>query len=157
MLLLCTTKVHLKFNGKTYIQTDGVAMGSLLGPVRAEKSLVPEPTSYIKYWKRYVGDTICFIKIEYVEYILSILNGFDNNIEFTFEEENDGVLPFLVVLICRNDNSIETTVYRKSTNNNIYLNWNAFEPDTWKRGTLKMLVESAYIVCSVEDFLDKEL
>ena len=30
MLLLCTKKVHLKFNGKTYIQTDGVAMGSPL-------------------------------------------------------------------------------------------------------------------------------
>ena len=111
MLLLCTKKVHLTFNGKTYIQTDGVAIGSLLGPVLAdifiielEKSLVPELTSYIKYWKRYVDDTICFIKIEYVEYILSVLDGFDNNIEFTFEEENDGVLPFLDVLICRMDN-----------------------------------------------------
>ena len=40
-------------------------------------------------------DTICFIKIEYVEYILSVLNGFDSNIEFKFEEENDGALPFL--------------------------------------------------------------
>ena len=104
-----------------------------------------------------MDNTICFIKIEYVKYILSVLNGFNNNIEFTVEEENDGVLPFLDVLICRNDNSIETTVYRKSTNNDIYLNWNAFAPDTWKRGTLKTLVERAYIVCSTEDFLDKEL
>ena len=46
-----------------------------------------------------MDDTICFIKIEYVEYILLFLNGFDNNIEFTFEEENDDVLPFLDVLI----------------------------------------------------------
>ena len=75
-----------------------------------------------------MDDSICFIKIEYVEYILSVLNGFDNNLEFTFEEENDGMLPFLDVLICRNDNSIETTVYIKSTNNDIYLNWNAFAP-----------------------------
>ena len=78
-----------------------------------EKSLVPELTSYTKYWKRYVDNTICFIKIEYVEYISSVLNGFDNNTEFTVVEENDVVLPFLDVLICRNDNSIETTVYRK--------------------------------------------
>ena len=64
------------------------------------------------------------------------------------------------VLICRNNNSIETAVYRKSTNNDIYLIWNAFPPDTWKRGTLKTLVERtyiAYIVCSTEDFLAKEL
>ena len=51
MLLLCTKKVHFTFNGKTYIQTDGVAMGSPLGPVltdffmiELEKSLLPELT-----------------------------------------------------------------------------------------------------------------
>ena len=164
MLLLCTKKIHFTFNGKTYIQTDGVAMGSPLGPVLAdifmielEKSLLPELTSYISYWKRYVDDTICFIKIEYVDNILSVLNGFDNNIKFTVEEEKEGMLPFLDVLICRNDKSIETTVYRKSTNNDIYLNWKAFAPDTWKRETLKALVERAYTVCSTKDFLDKEL
>ena len=140
MLLLCTKKVRFTFNGKTYIQTDGVAMSSPLGPVLAgifmielEKSLLPELTSYISYWKRCVDDTICFIKIEYVDNILSVLNGFDNNIKFTVEEEKEGMLPFLDVLICRNDKSIETAVYRKSANNDIYLNWNAFAPDTWKR------------------------
>ena len=75
MLLLCTKKVHFMFNGKTYIQTDSVAMGSPLGPVLAdifmielEKSLVPE----LKYCKRYVDNTICLIKIEYVQYILLV-------------------------------------------------------------------------------------
>ena len=104
MLLLCTKKVHFTFNGKTYIQTDGVAMGSPLGPVLAdifmielEKSLLPELTSYISYWKRYVDDTICFIKIEYVDNILSVLNGFDNNIKFTVQEEKEVMLPFLDV------------------------------------------------------------
>ena len=65
---------------------------------------------------------VCPFSTTYVQYILSVLSGFDNNIEFTFEEENDGVLPFLDVLICRNYSSIETTVYRKSTTNDIYLN-----------------------------------
>ena len=67
------------------------------------------------------------------------------------------MLPFLDVSICRNDNSNETTVYKKSKNNDIYLNWNTFAPDTWKRRTLKKLVERAYSVCSTEDFSDKEL
>ena len=74
-----------------------------------------------------------------------------------FEEENDGGLPFLDVLICRTDNSFETRVYRKSTGNDIYLKWNAFAPDTWKSRTLKTHVRGAHIVCSTEDFLDKEL
>ena len=99
-----------------------------------------------------MNGTICFIKIEYVEYILWVLNGFDRNIKFMFEEENDGGLPFLDVLICRIDNSFETRVYRKSTGNDVYLRWDAYAPDTWKSRTLKTHVRSAYIVCSTEDF-----
>ena len=78
-------------NGKNYIQRD--AIGSPLGPVldsifmiELEKSLALELTTYIKYWKRYLNDTICFIKIEYVQYILLALNGYDDKIEFTFEK-----------------------------------------------------------------------
>ena len=37
------------------------------------------------------------------------------------------------------------------------MNWNAFAQDIGKRETLKTLVERAYIGCSTEDFLDKEL
>ena len=49
------------------------------------------------------------------------------------------------------------TIFWKPANIDIYLNWNAFAPDTWKRGTLKTLVEHAYIVCSTNDFLKKEV
>ena len=47
--LLCTKKVHFTFNDKTYMQVDGVAMGSPLGTVLAdifmidlEKAVLPE-------------------------------------------------------------------------------------------------------------------
>ena len=33
LLILCTKNVHCSFNGDIYIQCDGVAMGSPLGPV----------------------------------------------------------------------------------------------------------------------------
>ena len=36
LLLLCTEKVQFTFNGKIYMQVDGVAMGSPLGPVLAD-------------------------------------------------------------------------------------------------------------------------
>ena len=32
-LYLCTKNAHLTLNSKTYVQVDGVAMGSPLGPV----------------------------------------------------------------------------------------------------------------------------
>ena len=164
LLLLCTKKDHYTFNGKIYMQVDGVAMGSPLGPVlvdifmiELEKAILPELTECIKYWKRYVDDTLSFVKLGTISYIITKLNSFDNNIQFTFKEEDKGTLPFLDVLIRRKSNSILTTVFRKHTNNDIYLNWNAFAPDTWKRGTLKTLVERAYIVCSTNELLLMEL
>ena len=71
MLILCTKSVHFSMNGDIYLQIDGVAMGSSLGPVLAgifmvelERSLVPKLSSYIKFWKRFVDDTITFANNE---------------------------------------------------------------------------------------------
>ena len=115
------------------MQVDSVAMGSLLGPVLADifmielgKGILPELTECIKNWKRYVDGTISFVKLGTINYITTKLKSFDNNIQFTFEEEDKGTLPFLDVLIRRKGNSIVTNVFRKPTNNDIYLNKNAF-------------------------------
>ena len=72
--------------------------------------------------------------------MFSKLNSFDENIQFTFESESKGTLPFLDVLLCRNRRELTTTVYRKKAYNDIYLNWSAFTPVRWKRGTLRTLV-----------------
>ena len=47
--------------------------------------------------------TICFIKIRLIEYITSVLNGFRKNIQFTNELESNAKVPFLDVLLMRND------------------------------------------------------
>ena len=150
LLILCTKNVHFTFDNVIKVQNDGVAMGLPLGPVLSdiftielEISLLPELTDYIQFWKRYIDDTICFIKVGSVNYILSLLNSFDTNIKFTYELEHAGKLPFLHVLLCRKGKKIYTTVYRKATNNDVYLNWNAFAPISWKRSTLKALIERA--------------
>ena len=69
MLILCTKKDHFTFESRTYVQTDGVAMSSPLGPVLAdifmielENSLLPNLTKYITFCKRYVDYTIFFCK-----------------------------------------------------------------------------------------------
>ena len=108
---------------------DGVAMGSLLGPVLAdifmielEKAILPELAECIKHWKIYVDDTISLDKLGTINYIITKLNSFDSNIQFTFEEEDKGTLPFLDVLIQRKGNSVVITIFQKPTNNDIYLN-----------------------------------
>ena len=59
--------------------------------------------------------------------------------------------------MCRKGKKIYTTVYRKATNNGVYLNWNAFAPISWKRGTLKTLIERAYLIFSTDELRNREL
>ena len=65
LLHLCTKNVYFTFNGEIYIQIDGVAMGSPLGPVLAnifmvelEKIIIPKLEKEVKLWRRFVDDTI---------------------------------------------------------------------------------------------------
>ena len=60
--------------------------------------------------------------------VLSKLNGYHKDIKFTYEIENGDKLPFLDLILIRKDYEVETTVYRKSTNSDIYLHWQLFSP-----------------------------
>ena len=62
-----------------------------------------------------------------------------------------------VLVIPDSSNNINTRVYRKISNNDIYLNWEYFAPDKLKWGTLKTLTKRAYHVCSNQELLQKEL
>ena len=74
-----------------------------------------------------------------------------------YEKENNSQLPFLYVLFIRNGTHLDTTVYRKDTHNDLYLHWDAFAPVSWKRGTLRTLINRAYLICSNKELLHKEL
>ena len=162
LLILCTKSVHFTFGHKTFVQSDGVAIGSPLGPVLAdtfkvefENTLVPTLTDYMKVWKIYVDVTICFVKMGSVKYIISTLNSFDANIQFTYEIEEKCRLPFFDVLLKRNVNNIVTTVYRKTTTNDLYLNWNSSQQLVGKE--LKALIDRAYFICSSPEIWKQEI
>ena len=86
--------------------------------IELERSLI-QNLSKTKFWRRYVDGTICFVKLGSIEYIISVLNSFHKNIQFTYKVENNAKLPFLDVLIMRNDENITTIVYRKESNSDV--------------------------------------
>ena len=90
---------------------------------------------------------------EYIDNILLALNSFHKNIKFTFGIEKDNTILSLDILIIRKPGKIETTVYRKKTCTDLYMNWYSFAPKSWKWGTLKTLVRRAHINCSTEKHL----
>ena len=75
----------------------------------------------LSFWKRYVDDTITFIKTGSAEYVLWDLNSLHPNIELTYETEVNSKLAFLDVLLLREGQNIITTVCRKVTNSDILI------------------------------------
>ena len=71
-------------------------------------------------WKRYVDDTISYVKEEYIEHDLSKLNSYHDNIKFTYETEKDCKLPFSDVLIIRKVSGVETSGF-KNGNSVVYI------------------------------------
>ncbi len=165
LLYLCTKEGHFTFNGETYVQIDGVMMGSPLGSLIAnifmcelENNLVPTMGTKLEEWTRYVDDTFALIEPDSINDVLRILNSYDPRIQFTFETETNNSIPFLDVLVKKSeDHHLETTVYRKKTNNNIYMHWDAHSPRAWKIGTLKNLIRRAMMICSNPEDLQKEI
>ena len=126
---------YFTFNEEVYKQTDGVALVSLISPVLADifmgelkNNIVPVLQENFSFWKRYVDDTICFLKTGTISYITKIFNNFDSKIKFTYEVEKDCKLPFLDVLIIKKGNNIINTIHCKGTTSDIYLNWKSFGP-----------------------------
>ena len=111
-LLLCIKNARFTFNNEIYQQCNGVEMGSPLAPVIAgifmvelEESLIPNLMEHMSPWKRYVDDTMADVKLSSIEHVLTILNSFHQNIEFTYELEQNGKINFLDVMLIRtNDN-----------------------------------------------------
>ena len=138
LLLLCTKNLYFEFNGEMFQQLDGVAMGSPLVLVIAgifmvelENTVVPALNNYLPFRKRYVDDTLCFVKKGYRDYVLSVLNDFHDCISFTFEEQVNSMISFLDVLLIRKPDGMDLAVFRKKTNTNLYVNWDAFALETW--------------------------
>ena len=66
LLIICTTKTPFSFDNQTYIQTNGVSMGSPFGPTLADfymenlegNLLRQDRASNPKFYKRYVDDIL---------------------------------------------------------------------------------------------------
>ena len=118
-LLKGATKDQLfLFNGQLYEQTDGVAMGSALGPLMAnvfvcniEETLEREG-KMPAYYRRYVDDTLTIVpNIAPANKFLETLNHCHPSV----------MLPFLGTQLLNKSTQIQTKVYVKPTNTGLLL------------------------------------
>lgn len=120
-LLKAATKGQLfQFNEALYEQTDGVAMGSPLGPLVAnvfmfsiEETLEHEG-KLPSYYRRYVDDALIVMPdVTTATEFLHTLNHAHSSVKFTMQIENNGMLPFLGIQLLNRAPRVETKVYVK--------------------------------------------
>ena len=162
---MCLRSIYFSFGGNFYEQKEGAAMGSLVSAVVAnlymvffEELALETALTRPRLWKRYVDDTFFILRKGSTEELLHHLNGVRPTIKFTVEQEEDGTLPFLDMLLRRReDGSLDVSVYRKPTHTDRYLHFGSHHPTHVKRGVVRCLHDRARRVISTQDNLQKEV
>ena len=84
-----------------------------------ERAILPSLSDKIK---RYIDNTIAFVKTDVIKTVLSSLDSDYGNIQFPMKSEQYKVIPISDVLLINNVETISTTIYSKVTNTDIYIN-----------------------------------
>ena len=155
------------FNDQYYAQTDGVAMGSPLGPTLAnafmsfnEKIWLENCPPEIRpsYYRRYVDDIFVLVKSEQqLKLFKEYFNTCHPNIKFTSEREENGYMPFLDFNVYREEGKFVTSVYRKPTFTGLYSNFNSLIPVSYKFGLVLTLLHRVFSICSTYKQFHEEL
>ena len=152
------------YNGDTYRQLHGCAMGTPVSPVVANLCMeeIEEEAINIaevkpKVWKRYVDDGFCIINSNAVASFHDNLNSIDPDINFTVEHEKDNQLPFLDTLVTRQNNQIKIDVYRKPTHTDRYQDFKSHHPKTHKQYTINTLIHRTTTLPTTEGGVTNEL
>ena len=158
LLELATKKSFFLFNGHYYVQTDGVSMGSPLGPTLANVFLCHWEVDWLKkcpkqfkpiYYKRYMDDTfLLFNSQNDVKKFHKYIGSRHKNISFTFEIENNNNLAFLDVLVSRTGDEFLTSLYRKPTFSGLYSNFSSYMPTDYKKGLIYTLLYRGFSLCT---------
>ena len=152
---LCLRTTYFQYSDKFFEQKDGAAMGSPLSPVVAnifmeefENEALQKAGYKPRLWLRYVDDTFVIWSQGrgQLENFLSFLNGRHGNIQFTMEEETNGSIPFLDVLVKKNKGSLSTALYRKPTHMDRYLHFSSHHHSRVKAGIALCLRDRAEVV-----------
>ena len=135
------THNNFVFNKENYIQLNGTAMGTKMGPGYAclfmgkfELDFLGDLSFSPIFWKRFIDDIFLIWTHgeEKFNLFLEKINSVHPNIKFESTKSNS--IPFLDVLVKFENGKIETDLYTKPTDSHNYLDWNSCHPKSTKIG-----------------------
>ena len=165
LIELCIESTYFAWGNQFYEQTHGLPMGSPLSPIVTEiymcdfeeRALETAPFMPI-CWIRKVDDVFAVLRqTDDPVTLLAHLNTQNNRMKFTMEREDGNKLPFLDVLVERNNNTLQTSVFRKKTHTDQYVHYRSNHPPAVKSGIIGTLTRRAVNVCSTQEALTREL
>ena len=80
-------------------------------------------TSVLKFYCRYLGDTLVLIQKDKTEHALNSFNSFDKNLRFYVDIFHEGNIHFLDIKILNNG---ETDIYIKDTKTRLYVQYHSY-------------------------------
>ena len=156
---------YFTFQGRYYEQLEEAAIGSPISPIVANlymeyfevKAINTSPHTP-SLWKCYVDDTFTVIRSAHKRSFLYHINSLDQNIQFTSEDSRiDGSMPFLDILVTpKQDGSLNTTVHRKPTHTDLYLQWDSHHTISSKYSVVGTLHHGSKTICSSPQLLQQE-
>ena len=145
------TKTAFSFDNILYEQKDGVSMGA---PLSLRNNVVQDllNSGVLKFYRRYVDDTLVVMKASDIPFVLKKFNSFDKNFNFTIDSFQNSDVHFLHLLITPN-----VDVFRKTSHTGQYTHFSSFEPWGRKTAWIKSLFHRAVHICSNTSLLNNQI
>lgn len=164
LFTFCIDNNYFQFENQFYKQTYGLGMGNCMSPIcsdlvmyELQEHCIGSLPFSLPFFNRYVDDIITSIPKQKTKDILSTFNNFHERLQFTIEVEVNNSLPFLDVLVIRQENgSLLTNWYHKPTFSERFLNFQSEHPLSQKINIIQNLVHRALSLSSPQ-FAEKNL
>ena len=157
---------YFKYNSLLYHQSFGMPMGNPLSPTIADivlddlinyaKGRLEEEGIEIKMIYKYVDDMVAIVREKDNEKIIKILNEYHPKLKFTFETESNQKLPFLDIMIHRDERKLIFNWYAKDIASGRILNFNSAHTKPQKINTANNLIEKIFRI-SDKKFLQENI
>ena len=108
----------------------------------------------LKFYCRYVDDTLVLITKDKIQHVLNSFNSFDQDLRFSVDTFDDGNIHFLDNKIFNNG---ETDICIKDTNTGLYVQYHSYKNWNTKSAWVRSLCHRAQKICSNQHLLMTQL